>query len=152
MLGSELRTYCFSAVLCLLLGAGIGVGWHYFVDTAGVRAVASAATSAAPQDAPDPPSSHLSATAEHPARDVHQSSDGQQPARSSALDLSDEERLALVALLTGTIVHDRYPQSPRVRTLKDVLAKLEAKPLVQPSPAPNLHMAPGAKRAGVRRE
>ena len=52
-----------------------------------------------------------------------------------ALDLSDDEKLALVALLTRTIGHDRYPMSPRVRILKDVLAKLDVKPPAQLNPA-----------------
>jgi hypothetical protein len=67
-----------------------------------------------------------------------------------ALDLSDDEKLALAALLTHTIVHDRYPRSPRVRTLKDVLAKLDAKPPAQPYPVPKASAPPGAKRAAVR--
>jgi len=54
MPGAELRTYCLSAVLTVLLGAGIGVGWHYMVDGAGVGAVALAATPLAKQDAPSP--------------------------------------------------------------------------------------------------
>ena len=39
-----LRTYVLRAVVCVLLGIGAGLGWHYFVDRAGGRAVASAAT------------------------------------------------------------------------------------------------------------
>jgi len=64
-----------------------------------------------------------------------------------ALDLSDDEKLALVALLTRTIGHDRYPMSPRVRILKDVLAKLDVKPPALPYPAPKAYAPPGAKRA-----
>ena len=50
------------------------------------------------------------------------------------LDLSDDEKLALVALLTRTIADDRYPLSPRVRTLKDILAKLRPEPVREPLP------------------
>jgi hypothetical protein len=44
------------------------------------------------------------------------------------LDLTDEEAAALVALLTRTIDGDRYPLSPCIRTLKDILAKLRPEP------------------------
>ena len=36
---------------------------------------------------------------------------------------SDEETLALLNLLTATIENDRYPLSPRVQTLRGILAK-----------------------------
>src|SRR5437667_24610 len=39
------------------------------------------------------------------------------------LDLTDEETLALLNLLTETIETDRYPLSPRVQTLRGILAK-----------------------------
>ena len=39
------------------------------------------------------------------------------------LDLSNEETLALLNLLTQTIENDRYPLSPRVQTLRGILAK-----------------------------
>jgi len=38
------------------------------------------------------------------------------------LDLNDEETLALLNLLTETIECDRYPFSPRDRTLRGILA------------------------------
>jgi len=41
------------------------------------------------------------------------------------LDLTDEEKLALAAELKRTINEDRYPLSPRIRTLKAILAKLD---------------------------
>jgi hypothetical protein len=41
MYGSELRTYSLSAVVSVLFGAGIGLGWHYFVDSAGATVLAS---------------------------------------------------------------------------------------------------------------
>jgi hypothetical protein len=69
-----------------------------------------------------------------------------------ALDLSDEEKLALVGLLTSTIVHDRYPASQRARVLKGVLAKLDAKPIAAPHRGPDVHAPSGPKRADVRRE
>ena len=50
------------------------------------------------------------------------------------IDLSEDENFALVALLTRTIADDRYPLSPRVRTLKDILAKLRPEPVREPLP------------------
>jgi hypothetical protein len=45
--------------------------------------------------------------------------------------LTEEEKLALVALVRRTIDADRYPLSPRIRELRGILAKLEG-----PRPAP----------------
>jgi hypothetical protein len=39
------------------------------------------------------------------------------------LDLTDEETLALLNLLIDTIEADRYPTSPRIRVLREILAK-----------------------------
>jgi len=39
------------------------------------------------------------------------------------LDLDDAETRALLNLLTEAIEGDRYPMSPRVRALKDILVK-----------------------------
>jgi hypothetical protein len=39
------------------------------------------------------------------------------------LDLTDEETLALLNLLTETIETDHYPLSPRIRVLRDILTK-----------------------------
>src|SRR5215471_17361898 len=50
----ELRTYVFAAVVSMLLGAGIGFGWHYFADSAGATTIASAITAPAKEDAPNP--------------------------------------------------------------------------------------------------
>jgi hypothetical protein len=70
MYGSELRTYGLSAVVSVLLGVGIGFGWHYFVDSAGATGVLSAVTPPAQQDAPNPPSSNPAAGREGPVLDV----------------------------------------------------------------------------------
>jgi len=67
------------------------------------------------------------------------------------LDLSDDEKLALVALLTRTIADDRYPLSPRVRTLKDILAKLRPDPVREPLPPPKVYAPPKAAAAKRRR-
>ena len=39
--------------------------------------------------------------------------------------LTDDEKFELAALLKRTIDADRYPFSPRIRTIKGVLAKLQ---------------------------
>jgi hypothetical protein len=51
------------------------------------------------------------------------------------LDLSDEETLALLNLLTRTIENDRYPLSPRVQTLRGILAKFGPMAPTPPPPA-----------------
>ena len=39
------------------------------------------------------------------------------------LDLTDEETFALLNLLVDAIEADRYPMSPRIRLLREILAK-----------------------------
>jgi hypothetical protein len=52
-------------------------------------------------------------------------------------DLTDDERAALIALLKGTIDRDRFPLSPRIRLLRDILEKLGIRSsLAMPSPTP----------------
>ena len=46
---------------------------------------------------------------------------------------TQDEKLALVALLKRAIDADRYPLSPRISTLRDILAKLQPP---EPAPAP----------------
>jgi hypothetical protein len=60
------------------------------------------------------------------------------------LDLDDAEATALVVLLTRTITDDRYPPSPRVRTLKAILAKLRPEPVREPLPPPKVYAPPRA--------
>jgi hypothetical protein len=153
MFAEMLRTYVLSALVCVLLGIGIGFGWHYFVDRTGGRAAASATTSPAKQDAPNPPSSNPPVQREGPVVDVPRGSglsEAQQPARSMALELSNEEKLALVTLLTRNIAQDRHQSSARVRSLKVILFKLDPKPPAQPSSPPRVSAPPDAKRASVR--
>jgi hypothetical protein len=51
------------------------------------------------------------------------------------LDLSVEETLALLNLLTDTIENDRYPLSPRVLMLRGILAKFGPMAPAPPPPA-----------------
>ena len=152
MFGEMLRPYVLGAVVCVLLGIGIGFAWH-FVDRAGGRTAASAATPPAKQDAPNRPSSNPPTQREGPGLDVPRasgSSDAQQPAPSMALDLSNEEKLALVTILTRNIAQDRHQSSAHVRSLKHILFKLDPKPPAQPFSPPKVSAPPDAKRGSVR--
>jgi hypothetical protein len=60
------------------------------------------------------------------------------------LDLTDDERAALIELLLRTIENDRFPLSPRIRRLRAILAKFgieyspaEALPPSKPSVEPS---------------
>jgi hypothetical protein len=44
------------------------------------------------------------------------------------LDLTDEQSEALARLLRSAIDGDRYPLSPRIRTLKEILANIRPGP------------------------
>ena len=66
MHGPELRTYGLSAVVSVLLGAGIGLGWYYFADNAGGRAVAAAVTPLAQQSTSQPSISNPPVLSEDP--------------------------------------------------------------------------------------
>ena len=67
------------------------------------------------------------------------------------LDLTEDETVALVTLLTRTIADDRYPLSSRIRTLEDILAKLRPEPACEPLPPPKVHAPSRATTAQRRR-
>jgi hypothetical protein len=67
------------------------------------------------------------------------------------LDLSDDETAALTRLLTNTIDADRYPLSPRIRTLKAILGKIRPEPLREPLPPLKHYEPPRATTARRRR-
>lgn len=50
------------------------------------------------------------------------------------LDLTEEETVALTRLLTNTIDADRYPLSPRIQTLKGILARIRPEPIRESLP------------------
>jgi hypothetical protein len=62
------------------------------------------------------------------------------------LDLTDEETDALARLLSRTIDNDRYPLSPRVQTLKGILAKIRPEPVREPLPPPRVYAPPSRGR------
>ena len=68
MYASELRTCGLGAVVAVLLGGGVGFGWHFFADSG--RAVAAAITPLAQQDASNPPLACPPPPREGPVRDA----------------------------------------------------------------------------------
>jgi hypothetical protein len=53
-------------------------------------------------------------------------------------ELSDEETAALTKELHNIVENDRYPFSPRIQTLKGILAKLRQEPVREPLPPPRV--------------
>ena len=49
------------------------------------------------------------------------------------LDLTDDEAAALTQELHDIVENDRYPFSPRIRTLRGILAKLKPEPVREPN-------------------
>jgi hypothetical protein len=68
-----------------------------------------------------------------------------------ALDLTDEETAALTRLLSKAIDADRYPLSPRIQTLRGILAKIRPEPKREPLPALKHYEPPRATAARRRR-
>jgi hypothetical protein len=64
------------------------------------------------------------------------------------LDLSDEESAALLRELDDIIDNDRYPFSPRIRTLTAIRDKLRPPPVREPLPPLKVYAPP---RVGRRR-
>jgi hypothetical protein len=50
------------------------------------------------------------------------------------LDLSDDEKAALIRELDQIINNDRYPLSPRIMTMKAIRSKLRPEPIREPLP------------------
>jgi hypothetical protein len=57
------------------------------------------------------------------------------------LDLTDDEAAALARLLRDVIDGDRYPLSPRIQTLREILGMLRPEPVRKPLP-PRRHYEP----------
>jgi hypothetical protein len=62
------------------------------------------------------------------------------------LDLTDDEAAALTQELHEIVENDRYPFSPRIRTLKAILAKLRPEPVRIPLPPPKVYAPPRSGR------
>ena len=67
------------------------------------------------------------------------------------LDLSDDEAAALTQGLHDIIESDRYPFSPRIRTLRAILAQLRPEPAREPLPPPKVYAPPSKGRYQRRR-
>ena len=67
------------------------------------------------------------------------------------LDLSDEETAALIHDLGDIVENDRYPFSPRIRTLRGILGKLRPEPVREPLPPPKVYAPPRAAATLRRR-
>jgi hypothetical protein len=66
------------------------------------------------------------------------------------LDLTDDEKAALVAHLRHALEYDPFPYAPRLDPLKAILAKLEP-PKPQPEPLPPLRPGMGPTHGQGRR-
>jgi hypothetical protein len=67
------------------------------------------------------------------------------------IDLTDEEAAALIRELHDIIESDRYPFSPRIHTLRAILARLRPEPVREPLPPPPRHYEPPRFIRGRRR-
>ena len=67
------------------------------------------------------------------------------------MTLSDPETDALTRLLSNTIDNDKYPLSPRIQTLKAILAKIRPEPVREPLPPLKHYEPPRATTARRRR-
>jgi hypothetical protein len=64
------------------------------------------------------------------------------------LKLTDEETAALTNELHDIVESDRYPLSPRIRTLRAILGKLRPKPAREPLPPPKVLCAAIERHTG----
>jgi hypothetical protein len=62
------------------------------------------------------------------------------------LDLTEYEAAALIHELHDIVESDRYPFSPRIRTLRAILAKLRPEPAREPLPPPKVYAPPSKGR------
>jgi hypothetical protein len=62
------------------------------------------------------------------------------------LHLSDEQAALLEKELTAIIDDDRYPLSPRIQVLREILNKLRPEPVREPLPEPKHYEPPRGGR------
>ena len=67
------------------------------------------------------------------------------------LELTDEQTTAMIRELSQIIENDRYPFSPRTRTLKEIRAKLRWEPAREPWPSQRRYEPPRKGRYRRRR-
>jgi hypothetical protein len=56
------------------------------------------------------------------------------------LDLSDDDAVAPINELHAIVENDRYQFSPRIRTMRGILAKLRPEPAREPLPPPKVYV------------
>ena len=61
------------------------------------------------------------------------------------LEISDDETAALTRLFEGRLTRTAYPLSPRVRTLRRILDKIEPPPVRETPPPLKVYALPRAK-------
>jgi hypothetical protein len=66
------------------------------------------------------------------------------------LELTDEETAVLARELDAIIRNDRYPLSPRIRTLTAIRDKLRPPPMREPLPPPKVYEPPRKGRYSRR--
>jgi hypothetical protein len=67
------------------------------------------------------------------------------------LELAEEQKEALIRELSQIVENDRYPFSPRIRTLKEIRAKLRPEPAREPPPPIRRYEPPSGGRYRRRR-
>jgi hypothetical protein len=67
------------------------------------------------------------------------------------LDLTDDETAALAQELHDIVESDRYPFSPRIRTLRAILGNLRPEPVRESLPPPKVYAPPRLIRGRRRR-
>jgi hypothetical protein len=67
------------------------------------------------------------------------------------LDPTREETAALTQELHDIVESDKFPFSPRIRILREILGKLRPEPALQPLPPPRVYAPPRALARRRRR-
>ena len=67
------------------------------------------------------------------------------------LDLTDEQTEALIRELFQIVQNDRYPLSPRIVVLKEILGQLQPEPAREPLPPRRHYELPSKGRFSRRR-
>jgi hypothetical protein len=62
------------------------------------------------------------------------------------LELDDEQATALIQELHDIVENSKYPFSPRIRTLRGILAKLRPEPVREPLPPLKVYASPSKGR------
>ena len=89
-----------------------------------------------------------SAMTETPRRDIRQP----RPHIGAVnLDLSHDEAAALIREHHDIVESDKFPFSPRIRTLREILGKLRPEPAREPLPPPKVYAPPRFIRGRGRR-